>query len=89
MSRSLWKGPFFQMSLLNAIKRDTRREGVQVTARNNTIIPAFVGSRLLVHNGKEYLPLVVREEMVGHKISEFVMTTKPRTYRATNANKNK
>jgi ribosomal protein S19 len=77
------------MSLLNAIKRDTKREGVRVTARNNTIIPAFVGSRLLVHNGKEFQPLVVREEMVGQKISAFVACTKPRTYRATNANKNK
>ena len=77
------------MSLLNAIKRDVKREGVRVSARNNTIIPTFVGARLLVHNGKEYQPLVVREEMVGHKIGEFVATTKPKTYRATNANKKK
>lgn len=77
------------MSLLNAIKQDVRREGVKVTARNNTIIPAFVGARLLVHNGKEFTPLMVREEMVGHKLHEFVLCTKPFTYRATNANKNK
>lgn len=89
MARAVWKGPFFQMSLLNAIKRDIRREGVKVTARNNTIIPSFVGARLLVHNGKEFRPLVVREEMVGHQIGEYVYSTKPKTYRATNANKNK
>lgn len=89
MTRSVWKGPFFQMSLLNAIKNDAKREGIKVTARNNTIIPAFVGARLLVHNGKEYLPLVIKEEMVGHKIGDFVRCTKPMTYRATNANKNR
>ena len=85
MGRPVWKGPFFQMSLLNAIKKATGP--VKVTARNNTIIPAFVGARLEVHNGKEYIPLVVREEMVGHRIGEFVRTTKPFTYRATNARK--
>lgn len=89
MARSLSKGPFFQMSLLNAIRRDSKREGVKVTARNNTVIPAFVGARLLVHNGKEFMPLTVREEMVGHPIGDFVLTTKPYSYRATNANKNK
>lgn len=77
------------MSLLNAIKRDTKREGVKVTARNNTIIPAFVGARLLVHNGKEFKPLIIKEEMVGHPLKDFVLTTKPYSYRATNANKNK
>lgn len=89
MARSLWKGVFFQMPLLNAIKKDTRREGVKVTARNNTVLPAFVGARLLVHNGKEFQQLVVKEEMVGHRIGQFVKCTKPFTYRATNANKNK
>lgn len=87
MGRSAWKGPFFQLSLLNAIRADTLRQGIRTHARSNTIIPAFVGARLLVHNGKEYIPLTVREEMVGRKIGEFVETRKPFTYRATNAGK--
>ncbi len=89
MGRAIWKGPFFQLSLLNAIKKDVKREGVRVTARNNTIIPAFVGAKLLVHNGKQFMPLIVREEMVGKHIGHFVMCTKPYSYRNTNANKNK
>ena len=89
MARALWKGPFFQMAILNAIRQDTKREGVKVTAKNCTILPAMVGARLLVHNGKEYMPLVIREAMVGHRIGEYVMSTKPYSYRATNANRNK
>lgn len=77
------------MSLLNAIKNDVRREGVRVTAKNCTILPTMVGALLHVHNGKEYLPLIIKEAMVGHRIGEFVMCTKPRTYRATNANRRK
>lgn len=87
MGRSLWKGPFFQLSLLNAIKADVNRQGIKTHARSNTIIPSFIGAKLLVHNGKDYIPLTVREEMVGHKIGEFVATQKPFTYRATNAGK--
>lgn len=87
MARALWKGPFFQLSLLNAIKADANREGVKTHARSNTIIPSFIGARLLVHNGRDYIPLVVREEMVGKKIGDFVATQKPFSYRATNAGK--
>jgi len=60
-----------------------------IAGRNNTVIPSFVGARLQVHNGREYKTLVVREEMVGHKIAEFVRCTKPFSYRPTNANKKK
>ena len=87
MGRSLWKGPFFQLSLLNAIKADVKREGVKTHARSNTIIPSFIGAHLLVHNGHQYVPLTVREEMVGRKIGDFVATQKLFSYRATNAGK--
>ena len=89
MARAVWKGPFFQMSILNAIKQDIKRVGVKVTAKNCTILPAMVGARLQVHNGKEYLPLIIREAMVGHRIGEYILSTKPYSYRVTNANKNK
>lgn len=89
MARPLWKGPFFQMSLLNAIRQDVKREGVRVTAKNCTVLPSMVGALLQVHNGKEFLPLIIKEAMVGHRIGEYVMCTKPRTYRATNANRKK
>ncbi len=85
--RSLWKGPFFQLSLLNSIKADVGRQGVKTHARSSTIIPSFIGAHLLVHNGHQYIPLTIREEMVGHKLGEFVATQKPFSYRATNAGK--
>lgn len=97
--RAAWRGPFFQASLLNAIRAARSAPparlpdgtlvppAVRVTARNNTVLPAFVGARLLVHNGKQFVPLTVREEMVGRLLREFVLTTKPFTYRATNARK--
>jgi len=60
---------------------------IKVTARNNTILPAMVGSLLHVHNGKEYIPLRIQEDMVGSHLWEYVRTTKPFTYRPTNARK--
>lgn len=86
--RALWKGPFFQPSLLQAIRASrngTGRSEIKVTCRNNTIIPEFVGAKLHVHNGKEFVPLSIREDMVGHRIWEYVRTTKPFTFRMTNA----
>jgi ribosomal protein S19 len=62
-------------------------EPIRVTARNNTIIPMMVGALLHVHNGKEYVPLKIQEDMVGSRLWEYVRTTKPFTYRATNARK--
>lgn len=60
---------------------------VKTTARNCTIIPSMVGSLINVHNGRDYIPLNIREEMVGMKLGVFVATRKPFHYRHTNANK--
>jgi ribosomal protein S19 len=87
MPRSIWKGPFFDIRLLNAIQSDASRSGVQTYARSSTIIPDFVGAKLLVHDGKQFVPLVVREDMIGMRLGTLVPTKKPFTYRATNASK--
>src|SRR4051812_41369684 len=55
------------------------------TARACTILPTFVGLNFLVHNGKDYIPVNVTEEMVGHKLGEFAPTRKRFTYRFTKA----
>lgn len=78
--RSAWKGPFFPLSLLHAIKADTAKAGIPTRARNSTIIPDFVGAQLMVHNGKDYIPLKIQAEMVGKKIREFVLSTKPKIF---------
>jgi ribosomal protein S19 len=54
-------------------------------ARSCTILPSFVGLKFLVHNGKDYLPVHVTEEMIGHKLGEFAFTRKRFTYRFTKA----
>ncbi len=74
--RSVWKGPFFDFRLLEAILADKERKGVETMSRQSTIIPAFVGARLFVHNGHKYFPLNVREEMVGMKVGDLVPTIK-------------
>ena len=81
MSRSVWKGPYVDPSLLrvvedlNAGKRSDRV--VKTWSRRSTIIPAFVGMVFAVHNGRKFVPVTVVEEMVGHKLGEFSPT---RTY---------
>jgi ribosomal protein S19 len=75
------------MSLLNAIRQDTAGLGVQTKARSSTIIPAMVGALLHIHNGMSFVPVKIKEEMVGMKVGQLVATTKPWSFRATNAHK--
>ena len=86
-ARAVWKGPFFRLSLLQAIKADAAGAGVRTQARSSTIIPDMVGALLHIHNGHHYLPVRIREEMVGMRVGQLVATKKPFSYRATNANK--
>ncbi|KAJ3195853.1 mitochondrial ribosomal small subunit component [Irineochytrium annulatum] len=77
MPRALWKPPFFiPLPLPNKAG-----DAVRTMARNSTILPAQVGRKLLVHNGKDYLPVMVTEQMVNHKLGEFAPTRKPFTYK--------
>lgn len=90
MPRAVWKGPFFKLSLLNqvtALRKSSSSVSAQTTARSSTILPQMVGVTLQVHNGKAFVPLTVREEMVGRKIGEMVACKKPFTFRQTNAGK--
>lgn len=90
MPRPVWKGPFFRLSLLNqvsALRRDSVSTSSLTTARSSTILPEMVGITLNVHNGKDYIPLTIREEMVGRLLGQFVACKKPFTFRQTNAGK--
>jgi small subunit ribosomal protein S19 len=87
MTRAIWKGPFVKTSLLEAIKGDVARLGVKTKSRASMILPSMVGANVLVHNGHQYIPLILSEEMIGRRLGEFVATRKPFTYRQTNANK--
>ena len=75
MSRSLKKGPYVDLRLLAKVeKQGPNREPIKTWARDCTIVPEFVGSTFLVHNGKQFLKVYVTEEMVGHKLGEFSPT---------------
>lgn len=80
MARSLWKGPFVDGYLIkkaDKVKESGRNEVVKTWSRRSTIIPQFVGMTFGVHNGKKFIPVLVSEDMVGHKLGEFSPT---RTY---------
>jgi len=77
MSRSIWKGPFVDPSLLKKIEKSkdqTNRQPIKTWSRKSTIIPEFVGHSFLIHNGKKFIPIKISEEMVGHKLGEFSPT---------------
>lgn len=80
MTRSLKKGPYVDERLLEKIKR--LRPGdktiLKTWSRSSTIFPEMVGHTIAVHNGREHLPVLITENMVGHKLGEFAPT---RTFR--------
>ena len=80
MSRSVWKGPFVDPSLIKKVeklKTQTNKLPIKTWSRKSTIIPEFVGVSFLIYNGKKFIPITVSEDMVGHKFGEFAPT---RTY---------
>ncbi|KAF8890793.1 mitochondrial ribosome small subunit component RPS19 [Gymnopilus junonius] len=78
--RSAWKGPYF-IPFQNLRDALTNHEPVKTQARSCTILPNFVGVRFLVHNGRDYTPVLVTQDMVGHKLGEFSITKKRFTFR--------
>ena len=77
MGRSVKKGPFVQPVLLKRIREMNEKNEKTVLrtwSRSSTIFPDFVGHTIAVHNGKNHVPVFVTEEMVGHKLGEFVPT---------------
>ena len=79
MTRGVWKGPFVHPSLLKKVdklKDKSRKQPIKTWSRNSTIIPEFVGHSFLIHNGRNFIPITISEEMVGHKLGEFSPTRK-------------
>jgi small subunit ribosomal protein S19 len=81
MARSLKKGPYIDEKLFAKIERLNNtgdKKVIKTWARRSTISPEFVGHTLAIHNGNKFIPVFITENMVGHKLGEFVPT---RTYR--------
>ena len=79
MARSLKKGPFIDDSLMKKVKEmneSGKKEVIKTWSRRSTIYPEFIGHTFAVHNGKEFIPVYVTEDMVGHKLGEFALTRK-------------
>ncbi|MAM84959.1 MAG: 30S ribosomal protein S19 [Acidobacteria bacterium] len=77
MSRSLSKGPFVDLSLLEKVELMNRRGDKKVTktwSRRSTVLPEMVGHTIAVHNGRKFIPVYITENMVGHKLGEFAPT---------------
>ena len=77
MARSVGKGPFVELSLLKkaeAAQEATKRAPIKTWSRRSTILPQFVGLTFGVYNGRKFIPVLVTENMIGHKFGEFSPT---------------
>ena len=79
MARSIKKGPYVFERLLTKVQKlneTGKKEVIKTWSRRSTIFPEFIGHTFAVHNGKEFIPVYVTEDMVGHKLGEFALTRK-------------
>ncbi|MCK5374305.1 MAG: 30S ribosomal protein S19 [Alphaproteobacteria bacterium] len=87
MARSVWKGPFVEKSILKKVE-EARASGknmiIKTWSRRSTILPNMIGLTFGVHNGKKFIPVLVTDQMIGHKLGEFAPT---RTYTGHGADK--
>ena len=77
MTRSVWKGPFvdgFLLKKAETTRGSGRKEVIKTWSRRSTILPQFVGLTFGVYNGHKFLPVLVTENMIGHKFGEFSPT---------------
>ena len=81
MSRSIKKGPYIDIKLFRRVEEmnsTNTKKAIKTWSRRSTIFPEMIGHTLMVHNGKNFIPVYITENMVGHKLGEFAPT---RTYR--------
>lgn len=77
MARSIRKGPFVDVHLMNKVEAAVAansKKPIKTWSRRSTILPEMIGLTIAVHNGKDHVPVYVTDNMVGHKLGEFVMT---------------
>ena len=87
MPRSLKKGPFVDLHLIKKVEAAVavnERRPIKTWSRRSMILPDMVGLTIAIHNGRQHVPVLINEEMVGHKLGEFAPT---RTYKGHAADK--
>jgi small subunit ribosomal protein S19 len=87
MPRSIKKGPFVDQSLLKKVDEavaNNSRKPIKTWSRRSMVVPEMIGLTIAVHNGRQHVPVLISENMIGHKLGEFAAT---RTYRGHMADK--
>ena len=87
MARSLKKGPFVDLHLMKKVEvagKTSNKRPIKTWSRRSMILPEMVGMTIAVHNGRQHVPVLVNENMVGHKLGEFALT---RTFKAHSGDK--
>jgi|TARA_B110000037_G_C16638748_1_gene309578 small subunit ribosomal protein S19 len=87
MSRSVKKGPFVDAHLAKKVEvaSETRdRKPIKTWSRRSTILPNFIGLTIAIHNGRQHVPVLIVDNMVGHKLGEFALT---RTFKGHSADR--
>ena len=87
MPRSIKKGPFVDFHLADKVEKalsESSKKPIKTWSRRSTIMPDFIGLTIAVHNGKQHVPILMTENMVGHKLGEFAAT---RTFKGHTADK--
>ena len=80
MSRSLKKSPFVAYHLLKKINKVDKKNTITTWSRSSTILPSMVGFTIAVYNGKQHVPIFISDQLVGHKLGEFVSTRNFKTH---------
>ncbi len=87
MPRSIKKGPFIDLHLIKKVEEAVKtnsRKPIKTWSRRSMVIPDMVGLTIAVHNGRQHVPVMINENMVGHKLGEFALT---RTFKGHIADK--
>mgnify|MGYP003396086221 CR=1 FL=1 len=87
MTRSLKKGPFVDHHLMAKVEKASAikdKKPIKTWSRRSTILPDFVGLTIAIHNGRQHVPILITENMVGHKLGEFAAT---RTFKGHSADR--
>jgi len=77
MARSVKKGPFIDAHLAKKVEvasGNSDRKPIKTWSRRSTILPNFIGLTIAIHNGKQHVPVLITENMIGHKLGEFALT---------------
>jgi len=83
MNRVKWKGPYIENNLLKEVKasKSIFKNSIKTLSKNSILLPKFIGFTLRVYNGKTFIVVKIIDEMIGHKLGEFVSTRKQFSYK--------